>query len=403
MDIKERLSFFQEMVQCEYPLHLWHYSPEFELIETDCPAELMLPDIISMLGFSSLVLAHIESGNRMPLILDTEFGLLWIAGFEYQGFALQQIHIVGPAFTGSNSHLVLRKKLDSYRLTVKLRSKIVKQIESVPIIPSSVLLSYAIMFHCAITGERITADLISFTSHSTTGVPDDSPLLSGEHPGIWMAEQTFLSMIREGNPEYKKALAKSMTLSSGVKAEIGDSLRMSKNNLLVLLTLCSRAAIDGGLNPSIAYTLNDYYAGRIEECKTTAATNNLSREFLDDYVQRVRAAKETNAHSRQIQNICDYISLHIREPLSISLLSERLGYTEYYFSHKFKEVTGESVNAYIRRKKIEEAKLLLSGTRMSIQDISDELSFGSRSFFFSSFQKETGMSPTAYRGEHCKG
>ena len=94
MDIKERLSFFQEMVQCEYPLHLWHYSPEFELIETDCPAELMLPDIISMLGFSSLVLAHIESGNRMPLILDTEFGLLWIAGFEYQGFALQQIHIV---------------------------------------------------------------------------------------------------------------------------------------------------------------------------------------------------------------------------------------------------------------------------------------------------------------------
>ena len=69
MDIKERLSFFQEMVQCEYPLHLWHYSPEFELIETDCPAELMLPDIISMLGFSSLVLAHIESGNRMPLIL----------------------------------------------------------------------------------------------------------------------------------------------------------------------------------------------------------------------------------------------------------------------------------------------------------------------------------------------
>lgn len=129
MDIKERLSFFQEMVQCEYPLHLWHYSPEFELIETDCPAELMLPDIISMLGFSSLVLAHIESGNRMPLILDTEFGLLWIAGFEYQGFALQQIHIVGPAFTGSNSHLVLRKKLDSYQLTVKLRSKIVKQIE----------------------------------------------------------------------------------------------------------------------------------------------------------------------------------------------------------------------------------------------------------------------------------
>ena len=79
MDIKERLSFFQEMVQCEYPLHLWHYSPEFELIETDCPAELMLPDIISMLGFSYLVLARIREphaadfGHRVRTSLDRRF------------------------------------------------------------------------------------------------------------------------------------------------------------------------------------------------------------------------------------------------------------------------------------------------------------------------------------------
>ena len=48
MNIKERLSFFQEIVQCEYPLHLWRYDPDFELLETNCPAELMLPDIISI-------------------------------------------------------------------------------------------------------------------------------------------------------------------------------------------------------------------------------------------------------------------------------------------------------------------------------------------------------------------
>ena len=349
MNITERLSFFQEMMQCEYPLHLWRYNPDFELIETDCPAELMLPDIISMLGFSSLVLSHIESGKRLPLILDTEFALLWIAGFEYQGFELKQIHIMGPAFTGSNSHLILRKKLDSYQLTVKLRSKIVRQIESVPIIPSSTLLSYAVMFHCTITGEKISADMISFSSHSEETDTDELAPIADEHPGIWMAEQTFLSMIREGNPDYRRALGKSMTLSSGMKVELGDTLRANKNNLLVLLTLCSRAAIEGGLNPSTAYTLNDYYGKRIEECKTTADTNNLSNEFLDDYVRRVRAAHETDEHTKQIADICDYITLHIREPLSISLLSKRLGYTEYYFSHKFKDVMGKSVNNYIRQ------------------------------------------------------
>ena len=63
---------------------------------------------------------------------------------------------------------------------------------------------------------------------------------------------------------------------------------------------------------------------------------------------------------------------------------------------------GKSVNNYIRQKKTEEAKLLLSGTHMSISEISDELSFSSRSFFFSSFQKETGMSPTKYRQLYAK-
>lgn len=173
--------------------------------------------------------------------------------------------------------------------------------------------------------------MISFSSHSEATDTDELTLIADEHPGIWMAEQTFLSMIREGNPDYRRALGKSMTLSSGMKVELGDTLRANKNNLLVLLTLCSRAAIEGGLNPSTAYTLNDYYGKRIEECKTTADTNNLGNELLDDYVSRVRTAHETDEHAKQIADICDYITLHIREPLSISLLSKRLGYTEYYF------------------------------------------------------------------------
>ena len=55
MNITERLSFFQEMMQCEYPLHLWRYNPDFELIETDCPAELMLPVFLLLASPTSRV------------------------------------------------------------------------------------------------------------------------------------------------------------------------------------------------------------------------------------------------------------------------------------------------------------------------------------------------------------
>lgn len=112
--------------------------------------------------------------------------------------------------------------------------------------------------------------------------------------------------------------------------------------------------------------------------------------------------KEKNDISGQIKSVCDYIAIHIKEKLSITQLARQAGYTEYYFSHKFKNEVGYSVSDYIKREKIRQAKLLLSGTQMSIQEISDELSFGSRSYFSSSFQKETGLSPSEYREHNIK-
>ena len=90
-------------------------------------------------------------------------------------------------------------------------------------------------------------------------------------------------MFREGSPDYSKAISKSMRLSNGVKFDVGDSLRKQKNDMIVLLVLCSRASIEGGLNPSIAYTLNDYYMQRIEEAKDTTAIYNLNNAMLEDF------------------------------------------------------------------------------------------------------------------------
>ncbi len=222
-------------------------------------------------------------------------------------------------------------------------------------------------------------------------------IFTEDHRGVWMAEQEFMNMLREGNPNYLDALAHSYSLSDGPRVDVGDSLRKAKSTSIVLLTLCSRAAIEGGVTPSIAYTLNDYYIQMIEDCKNIAEVSNTCSTLMGDYVQRVRLEKGKNTISGQIKRVCDYITIHIKEKLFITTLAEEAGYTKYYFSHKFKNEIGCSVTDYIKREKIRQAKLILSGTRMSIQEISDELSFGSRSYFSSSFQKETGLSPSEYR------
>ena len=405
MNTQEKLHFFQQLIQCNYDLPLHSYEPELILAHSDTPQKSGLSDddALVLLNLENPIRKHIENGMRTPLFIDDHLGLIWIVVFEYESDFLRGIHTLGPAYSGRNTYQNIKKELDRHNLSVSRRIKVFKLFDHIPIIPTNQLFQYAVMLHYCVTGVRITTNDLHFTEEASQK-PSSSEinLISKEHRGIWMAEQEFMNMLREGNPDYLNALARSHSLSDGPRYDTGDSLRRAKSNSIVLLTLCSRAAIEGGLNPSVAYTLNDYYMQMIEDCKNIAETATTCSTFMEDYVQRVRQEQEKTAISGQIKIACDYIAIHIKEKLSIAQLACQAGYTEYYFSHKFKNELGCSVADYIKREKIRQAKLLLSGTQMSIQEISDELSFGSRSYFSSSFQKETGLSPSEYREQNMK-
>ncbi|MDF2587270.1 MAG: AraC family transcriptional regulator [Anaerocolumna sp.] len=401
-NIKENLLLFQELIGCNHNLYFWSYSPDFELLHSNCPRELIDSDSIFLINQAEPLLTYAQNGHY-PFILDSFLNLLWIADFEWEEDKLQKIHIIGPAFSGRNSYQQLKHKLDQRNFSVTAKLAVLKRLDSIPILPTNLLFQYAIMLHYCITGEKISSQNLQYTSHyEENEIHEDLQGISNEHRGIWVAEQAFLNMLREGNPDYKDALEKSISLSSGVKFDVGDSLRQAKNNLLVLLTLCSRTAIEGGLSPTISYTLCDYYTQRSEDSGTISELSLLCRTMLEDYVQRVRQAKLDIDISKSVQSCCDYISTHMSEKFSIASLASRAGYTEYYFSRKFKQEMKMSINDYINQEKIRQAKLLLSSTTMKIQDISEELSFSSRSYFSDTFQKITGISPSEYRNLHLK-
>ena len=402
MNINEKLSFFQGLISCTYNVHIWSYNNHMELVSStmfpDAMNNTALGDALLILNFGEKILAHGEVPGAYPLILDTDFGLIWIAAYEYQSGRLHQVHVLGPVFSGENSYMLIKEKLDHTDLPVKIRSQVFKHIEQVPIIPATVLLQYATMLHYAVTGQQISTGLVDFSNNGDRQLLSEKVTnINHDHRGIWVTEQNFMKMIREGNPDYKKALEKAMSLSTGMQMDLHNSLREGKSNALVLLTLCSRASIEGGVNPSVAYSMNDAYAKSIEECKNISELTLLNRNMMEDYVQKVREAKCETRISSQMQTTLTYIDTHIRETLSITVLAEQLGYTEYYFSHKFKQEVGKSVKQYIQEKKIEEAKILLSGSQLGIQEISEELNFGSRSYFYTCFQKQTGLSPKEYR------
>lgn len=395
--IEERLRLFQGMISCSYNVFLWSYDTDLNLLSTDCPEDTMPADMLSMLELTSILKQHIKNKRIEPMILVTEFGFVWIVAFEHESDTVKRVHSIGPAFTGKNSMMIIKKKLDAHGLSVQIRAQVFKKIETVPIIQPNSLVQIAVMMHYAISREKIPMESVHFLTKDEKDERAEVMRISEEHRGIWFLEQQLIGMIREGNPDYKKALEKSMTLSEGMRVEYSDDMRKHKNNSLVLLTLCSRASIEGGLSSSVAYSLNDYYAAKIEECKNISESTSLTHTMLEDFVLRVRHAKELTDTSHQIQSAMEYIKRHIHEKISLKTIADQIGYTEYYLSHKFKQETGCNINDYIRNYKIEEAKVLLSGTTMSIIDISNELGFSNRSYFYSSFQKVTGLSPSEYR------
>ncbi len=404
MNIQEKLDFFQQLIQCSHNLALHSYEPELVLApDLLRNASANNDDALVLLSLEEPIRKHIETGKREPLFIDDHLELIWIVAFEYEGDSLYGIHTLGPAYSGRNSYHTIKQELDRHNLSVNIRTKVFKLFDQIPVIPINQLFQYAVMLHYCITGRRITTNNLHFSEKaSKTPFSSKVNLITEDHLGVWMAEQIFIDMLRQGNPDYLTALERCTSLSDGPRFELSDSLRKAKSTSIILLALCSRAAIEGGINPSVAYTLNDYYMQMIEDCKNVAEVSNACRTLMEEYVQQVQLEKKKKHISGQIKGVCDYISIHIKEKLSIAQLAAHAGYTEYYFSHKFKKETGLSVSEYIKQEKIRQAKLLLSGTRMSIQEICDELSFGSRSYFSSSFQKETGISPSEYREHNTK-
>ena len=92
-----------------------------------------------------------------------------------------------------------------------------------------------------------------------------------------------------------------------------------------------------------------------------------------------------------------YVKEHLNQDLSLSQISVVTGYNPTYLSRLFKEQTGETLNRYISRKRMEYIARLMRDPQISMQQIMDAAGFASRSYFNQFVKKETGLTPKQYR------
>lgn len=104
---------------------------------------------------------------------------------------------------------------------------------------------------------------------------------------------------------------------------------------------------------------------------------------------------------KQMQLIIDEIDANIRdhrdEALTLSEVAGKLGYSEYYFSRKFREVSGMQFRDYLRYRKLAFALKAVRDTEKNLLDIALDYGFSSHEAFSRAFREAYGISPSEYR------
>jgi AraC family L-rhamnose operon regulatory protein RhaS len=98
-----------------------------------------------------------------------------------------------------------------------------------------------------------------------------------------------------------------------------------------------------------------------------------------------------------VQGAVEYIDSHPHEPQRIAEIAPQCGLSERRFTQLFKEVTGETFNFYLNRRRIEYACERLRETG-HILYACHESGFNDLAYFYRVFRKQTGRTPGAFLG-----
>ena len=109
---------------------------------------------------------------------------------------------------------------------------------------------------------------------------------------------------------------------------------------------------------------------------------------------------EDSRRAPALYDMFNYISAHYREPLTLSDVAAKLGYSYYYLSHIFKGYAGMGFNRFCNMRRVAEAEHLLRNTNRSVTDIALESGFSNARSFNRAFQDVMHMPPLRYREQY---
>lgn len=209
-------------------------------------------------------------------------------------------------------------------------------------------------------------------------------------------EQKKLGSIRAGNLKLLEECQDEVW--PGEIGQLADNpLRQEKNLSIVVMSIACRAAIDGGVAPQKAFSMSDVFISNIERMTQVLPIQAAVVEYEREFARAVEQVKHDSEHNHYVERAKEYVAEHIDEQIRVVQIGEALGINENYLAGLFHKYEGITLQYYIRKEKVRQAKELLLYTSYSCSEIAAILCFSTQSHFSSIFKREVGMTPAKYR------
>lgn len=358
--------------------------------------------VIDSNDYNNKVNSLYQAGQQFPVsdtswsIIEDQWHFWWIQICRQE----KETVLLGPMVISQDNRRQVISQILQNNFVAERRLKLIKQVQDLTINNFDFILQFAPMAFWMVTGQKAPAGHIpvqSFSQAVPQGAKQMQEQIGKMHLDAYQSQEMIIRTIQNG-----QELSASMT--GGYQSVNSSFLDNAKVNILQLIFLCTRGAINGHVPVSTAYNLADNYIRLSLETTSVSKLYVLADRIQTSFAQQVRMVQGINSRlTPPIRECKAYIDSHAEKKISMTDLVEFTGYSASYLAHEFKRQLGTTIINYSNKQKVAIAKRMLENDLKPISEIASQLGFSSRNYFSRLFQRAEQLTPQQYRQKYFKG
>lgn len=169
-----------------------------------------------------------------------------------------------------------------------------------------------------------------------------------------------------------------------------------KNVCLKLLLAAFREIDEMGINIEGHLNIQFDLFNEIEKCEIIDDIKIWMINVTEKMIEVIENGKN-ETYKSIVKIAIDYIMKHYNEPLSLTIIAEKVHVTPNYFSRVFRKETNENFIEWLNKYRIEKAKEFLTDFSLKTYEVAEKVGFNNYKHFSYNFRKYVGCSLTEYK------